>query len=286
MRRSIVLFGLFLGVAGSAVTADAAVCNLTVAGSTCQPFAGGAIYSQVLPQPTGTGYVDPFLRLQNNGNEKGYNTSADYIAGGGMDFQTGYDQKDPLNYTHDLLLSEVPIVNKTVNGVTSAYREFLLDINEPSGGSQELLSLDELQIFLSPVGMLGVQGQSEYDPTGNGGKGTLDGLNAIYDLDTGGNNYILLNYALGSGSGSGDMVVYIPNSLFTQPGNPQYVYLYSQFGLTTYSPCNNGCKSGDGFEEWWVQLPSGGTPGRPGLRPDSRARKPASAGRRSCPPRP
>src|SRR5262245_61640470 len=107
MRRSIVLFGLFLGVAGFSTTAGAAVCNLTTAGSTCSPFAG-AICSSILPQPTGTGYIDPFLRLQQNGSEKGYNTSADYIPGGGLDFQTGYNQKDPLNYTHDLLLSEVP----------------------------------------------------------------------------------------------------------------------------------------------------------------------------------
>jgi PEP-CTERM motif len=260
------LLGLVLGVAGAPAAADAAVCDLTVSGSTCAPFAG-AIYSTDVPQPTGTGYIDPFLRLQHNGSEKGYNTSADYTPEGGFDFQTGYDQKDPLNYTHDLLLSAVPIVSKTVDGVTQDYREFLLDINEPDG-PQALLSLDELQIFLSPVGMLGVQGESEYDPSGNAGMGTLDGLNAIYDLDTGGNNYIMLNYALASGSGSGDMVVYIPNSLFTQPGSPQYVYLYSQFGTSIYDPCNIGCKSGDGFEEWWVRVPNGTSTGQGSAVPE------------------
>jgi hypothetical protein len=247
MKRIAVLGALMLATLLSARAATAAVCDLTVDGSSCVNFAG-AIYSSSIPQPTGTGYIDPFLRIQRTGTESGYNTGADYTPGGGQNFQ--FDQKNPsfngdplytskfLGYTRDLALSEVPIV-KIGN---TDYREFWLDINEPNGAKADI-SLDKLQIFLSPTNGLGVQGVSDYNTT----TGKLAGLSAIYDLDSGGDNYIHLNYDLGNGSGSGDMVVYVPNSLFV---GGQYVYLYSYFGS------NFG--SADGFEEWWVKRGSGG----------------------------
>ena len=36
---------------------------------------GSAIFEFTQPQPTGTGYIQPFLRVQNDPNEQGYNTS-------------------------------------------------------------------------------------------------------------------------------------------------------------------------------------------------------------------
>lgn len=212
-------------------TASAAMCDLTTDGSSCGPtvYTNFAIFSEVSPQPTGTGYIDPFLRLQDNGHEEGYNTSHRYPPG--TKFQTGMDQKDPINYTHDIQLSSVPV--KTIDGVE--YREFFLDINE-ANGTNALLSLDELRIYLSPTGML-----NDYDDSDQ----TLNGLTAIYDLDAGSDNWIKLNYDLNHGSGSGDMVAYIPNSLFTGAGS-QYVYLFSRFG-DHYS-----AESDAGFEEWWL----------------------------------
>lgn len=254
MKRILALAVVAVSSLGYASTAHADVCDLTTAGSTCGPAVYGAIYSNVLPQPTGTGYIDPFLRLQNTGIEQGYNTSADFKPGGGLDFQ--FDQKDPINYTHDLLLSDVPIVTK--NGVD--YREFWLDINEAGSADKHLLSLDKLQIFLSPVGMLGVR-NSANDPGTGYQNGMLNNLPAIYDLDSGKDNTILLDYNLGSGSGSGDMVVYIPNSLFV---GGSYVYLYSMFGATTGAGADLGANTSDaGFEEWWVKKSNGSTPNPP-----------------------
>ena len=221
-----VLFGVF-----HCNVASAAVCDLTSNGASCgpSPFTNLAIFGEVSPQPAGTGYIDPFLRLQDNGHEEGYNTSA--RGPSGHPFQL--DQKNPLNYTHDLLLSQVPV--KTINGVQ--YREFFLDINESKAKSKKFLSLDELRIYLSPTG-----NRDSYSTAYK----TLDGLAAIYDLDTGGDdNWIKLDYSLNHGSGSGDMVAYIPNSLFTGPST-QFVYLFSRFG----DQPNHGADSG--FEEWWV----------------------------------
>jgi hypothetical protein len=218
-----------------ASVASAGTCDLTSNGATCGPslFTNFAIFGEVSPQPTGTGYIDPFLRLQNNGQEQGYNTSA-------RPFQ--YDQKEPINYTHDLLLSAVPI--KTIDGVE--YREFFLDINESNSGNRRLLSLDELRIYLSPTG--------ELDSYNTATK-QLNGLTAIYDLDAGGDNWIKLDYSLNHGSGSGDMVAYIPNSLFTGAGT-QYLYLFSRFGDQETADA----EADAGFEEWWVGPAGGSTP--------------------------
>ena len=208
---------------------------MTANGATCGPalFTNGAIFGEISPQPTGTGYIDPFLRLQGNGQEEGYNTSA-------RPFQL--DQKEPVNFTHDLLLSAVPI--KTIDGVQ--YREFFLDINESNSQNKRLLSLDELRIYLSATGEL-----DSY----NASTKQLNGLNAIYDLDAGGDNWIKLDYSLNSGSGEGDMVAYIPNSLFTGAGT-QYLYLFSRFGDQEAANADADA----GFEEWWVGPATAGSP--------------------------
>ena len=224
-----VLFTVFTSTVASAGT-----CDLTSDGATCGPnlFTNFAIFGEISSQPTGTGYIDPFLRLQKNGQEQGYNTSA-------RPFQL--DEKEPINHTHDLLLSAVPI--QTIGGVQ--YREFFLDINESKSAKNRLLSLDELRIYLSPTGYL-----DSYDATTK----TLNGLTSIYDLDAGGDNWIKLDYSLNHGSGSGDMVAYIPNSLFTGAGS-QYIYLFSRFGDQEKSDAGSDA----GFEEWWVG-PAGGSP--------------------------
>ena len=193
----------------------AATCDLTAPGTSCS--IGSALFVQSDPQPTGTGVIDSFVRIQNNGTEQGYNTSGRPVA---------FHEKTDPNFTRALLLTEVPVV--TIDGV--AYREFGLDINEPASGTNRYLSLDKLMIFQSPSGNM--------TTTNLSGLGHL-----VYNLDATGDNWIKLDYSLGSGSGSGDMFAYINDSLFTS-SNP-YVTLYSKFGL------NFG--SAAGFEEWWVR---------------------------------
>jgi hypothetical protein len=227
-RISLCLSALTL-VLGMTSRASAATIDLTT--NNASGTVNGAIFQETSPQPTGTGVLQSFLRLQNNGFEQGYNTDYRYNKGGATEF----DEKGDPNFTRSLLLSDVPVV--TING--TAYRQFLLDINETSavvkGENQALLSMEELQIFQGGTNTLHDYGISESN------LGTK-----IYDLDAGGNNTVLLNYDLNSGSGSGDMFAYIPDSLF-DPSVP-YVYLYSSFG-------NMFKASGDadaGFAEWAV----------------------------------
>jgi len=50
------------------------------------------------------------------------------------------------------------------------------------------------------------------------------------------------------GSGKGDYIVDIPNSLFVGLANTDYIYLYSEFGGLASDPY----AAEGGFEEWYV----------------------------------
>jgi hypothetical protein len=171
----------------------------------------------------GTGNLDSFLRLQATGNgtsEQGWNQ-----------LPAQFDEKAG-GFTHNLLWSDASFVNY---GGT-LYVEFGLDINQT--GSNPLLVLNQLQVFV---------GAHQADSSYNTGTGQLGTLTASYDLDAGGDNQIVLDYSLFSGSGNGlDMVALIPASLFGSPAAGSYLYLYSSFGV----PPPTGAVTNDGFEEW------------------------------------
>ena len=197
--------------------ASADVLDLTTAGSS--GVINGAYFFQYTANlPTGTGVFGPFLRLQRNGTEAGYNTS------GTLQFDT----KAGI-WTHAIQLSAIPVVN--------GYRQFALDINETASGTNPLLSLDMVQLFVT----------SNANITGYpfGGSATK-----VFDLDAPAGSstadiWVKLNYSLsGSGSGRADMLMYVPDSAFTGTGNP-YVVLYSKLGAQ-----GGGLDASDGFEEW------------------------------------
>lgn len=126
-----------------------------------------------------------------------------------------------------------------VNGTN--YRVFLLDINQKS--SAPLVSLDQLQIFLGNSGNL-----TSYNPTTR----QLAGLNSIFDLKATGDNWVELNARLSHGSGSSDMYLYVPDSLFVGTSGDPYVYLFSRFG--------DHFGTNGGYEEWAVNRVSGPAP--------------------------
>jgi len=193
------------------------VLDLTTAGASGE-VAGGR-FQQYDAQPTGTGQIDSFLRIQGrsaqSATQAGFNTSARPLQ-----FQ---ENKSP-QFTRDLLTGDVPVV--TINGVR--YREFLLDINQKA--SQPLLSLDQLKVFVADAG-----GRTGYDAA----TGTLSGLAPVYDLDATGDNRVVLDYRLNHGSGSGDMLFHVPEAVLA---GGAYVYVYSKFG-EQYA-------SNAGFQEW------------------------------------
>jgi len=200
--------------------------TLNLAASSPQDAGNGAIFYSTDIQPTGTGVIQPFVRIQAKPTEEGYNT----------DGPIEFDTKDHTgqNWTHSITLSQVPIV--TINGVQ--YREFLLDINETDSKVGRFLSMNEFELFQSTSNVL-----TGFDRTSHtfSTPGTAI-TNQVYDLDLGvnGDQLVKMDYSQASGSGSGDMFVYVKNSFFTGVG--QYVYLYSKFGTPDASDA--------GFEEW------------------------------------
>jgi hypothetical protein len=126
------------GCLGMAGLAQGAMLDLTAAGSSGS--INGALFSTNEQQPTGTGVFQPFVRIQANGFEHGYNTSGSPLP---------FDEKSGI-WTHDLRLSDMGITS--VSGV--AYYEFRLDVNESNGGTNSLISLDRVQIYTSGVGSM------------------------------------------------------------------------------------------------------------------------------------
>jgi len=229
------LLGL-LAIAIPSVHAATLAGDLTGAGSTAT--VNGAIYNQTDFNSTGSGVIDSFVRMDNtNSVEQAYNTTVDGV----------FDNTSDDTHNHEVLLSLTapPIVD--ISG--TFYRELLLDINEPSGhrGADSLLSLDEIQILLSDTPNQSITGFI------SGGILNLTNSTLLYRLDTPTvDNYIKLNAGLNHGSGSGDVFVNIPQSLFNTAlaAHPTYTYLYvySKFGEQT------GMINDSGFEEWAYRL--------------------------------
>src|SRR5438045_7961846 len=91
-------------------TAPGPVLSVTVS------TGGTALFQAIRQGPTGTGNFQPFLRVQQHGNnttELGYNSN-----------NITADAKNPVNFTHDLPFSSLAEV--TINGTT--YYQFYLDM--------------------------------------------------------------------------------------------------------------------------------------------------------------
>jgi hypothetical protein len=202
-------------------------------------FAGAAIVSQCDAQPTGTGLIRSFVRIQGaasgGGSEQGYNTDARPLQ---------FDENKSPQFTRSLTADLVPTV--MINGV--AYREFLLDINQKASSSK--LSVDDIRIFLG-----GAPNLTATAAEASSGVHTLSGLSPVYDLNGGGaDQSIMLDASLNNGSGSGDMFLLVPDSAFAGAGSGTYVYLYSRMGAAAGATANGG------FEEWAVSAGVASTP--------------------------
>jgi hypothetical protein len=206
--KLVLLAGLLVLLASPA---SAIILDLTTLGAS--GTIGQGFFTQVNNQSTGTGVIDPFLRIQANGSEQGVNSNGPYT----MDEKQG-------TWTHAIHVSDFGQTD--LGGVPSL--RVLLDINQ--NGNSPLLSLDQFRIYSSSVGTYN----------------TLAQLNAnaslLYDMGAG--NSIHLNYNLESGSGAGDMLAYLPYAMFA-PHQSEYLYLFSEFGATGGDYASN-----DGFEEW------------------------------------
>jgi hypothetical protein len=188
----------------------------------------GALFYQTDQQAGGTGYIDPFLRVQHTPTEQGYNTDGTPVP---------FNDKPPSLYQHSLLQSS--LATFTINGVQ--YYKFILDSNQSGiSTSDHTLSLDQLQIYTSnnpsPTTTTFITG------TGTNLDGTLafdSSTHLAYNLNIGGltTNSV---YTDATGSGIADVYAYIPVSDFVT--TDKYVILYFFAG--------SDFTADGGFEEW------------------------------------
>jgi hypothetical protein len=192
-------------------TASAAVVDLTTS-ETAGGQIGDALFFASDQQPAGTGFIDPFLRVQASLNEQGYNTD------GGFPF----DDKNPHNFQHSVLLSS--LAQFDLNG--TAYFKFMLDANQ-SGLSNHTFTLTQLQFYTANSPSL--------LPMSLNPDGTINLGNLAYNMNPSGGtaNSVI---ATATGSGKYDAIVYVPVSDLNL--NDTYLYLY-------FAGRGNG-----GFEEW------------------------------------
>jgi hypothetical protein len=206
------LSALLIAVASLLIAtgARATVVDLTTSLSASGSINGALFYASD-QQPAGTGFIDPFLRVQASPTEQGYNTD------GGFPF----DDKNPHNFQHSLLLSSLMQFN--LNG--TEYFKFMLDANQ-SGATNHTFTMTQLQIYTANSGSL--------LPTSLNADGTIALGNLVYNMNAGGTTNTVVTTA--TGSGKYDAIAYIPVSLFNL--SDKYVYLY-------FAGQGNG-----GFEEW------------------------------------
>jgi hypothetical protein len=220
-----------------------------VAATTSGSFATGTsaggqntIYELIDTIPAGTGVFLPFLSYQHRGTEEGINTSQ---LGNG---QGVLDDKRVPQWTHDLHLSDLLPVN--------GYYLFELDANETgSGQPNRLLSIDDIRIYTSATspfvgagGSIGNDSQA-HTAINNDSVGTL---RYAQNEPNGTANFVLIDASRRtegstSGSGSSDMLVRVPVTLFAGAGANDFVTFYTLNGAHDAAGDDG---SDAGYEEW------------------------------------
>jgi hypothetical protein len=239
-----------------------AVTGGSFTGGTTPPSASDgvapdSIYELIDTIPTGTGVFQPFLSYQKKGSEEGVNTS---LGGNGQGF---LDDKRVPQWTHDLHLGDLGTITR--NGLS--YYAFELDANETGNGMpNRLISIDDIRIYVTPTSpFAGVSN----DTQARSALAALDGTSALRYAQNAVKgstaattpNWVLIDASRRtegstSGSGSSDMLVLIPTSLFTGVDFGSFLTFYTVNGLH-----DTGGDDGTdaGFEEWRALVPDGGS---------------------------
>ena len=208
---------------------------------------GSAIYATIDSQPTGTGVFKPFLSYQAKGVEEGFNTSQ---GGPGQGF---LDTKRVPQWNHDLHVGDLGQV--TLDGKKGTFFAFELDANETgNGNAARLLSIDDIRIYTSATDTASSVGDNA-SLVNN--LGTLRyAQNASLGVTA---NWVLIDASRAeggstSGSGSSDMILYVPTSLFAGATSTDFLYFYTINGVHETADA--------GYEEWRALtkvVPDGGS---------------------------
>lgn len=220
---------------GLASTAGAAIVNLTtvnVAGetpdtmlnvNTGSTFRGGFINGALFRDPSvdgsaGSGTFRDLYRIsppngQANVVEEGYNRPA------------VMNTSVPNGFDPYLRMSDL------IQDASQSSYIFVVDLNESNSATDRFLSVDDLKIW--------VGGTTDPVTLPNTLAATMTELGVpVFDMNPSGQqNFALLDATLSSGSGGGDLFVFVPKSFFPQNADPNaFVYIYTKMGSYTGAP--------------------------------------------------
>ncbi|MEN8374357.1 MAG: hypothetical protein ABFS34_02795 [Gemmatimonadota bacterium] len=157
-----------------------------------------ALWTFPVPFNVGTGLINPFLSVQNNPNEEGFNTD---------DSPLPLDDTRP-NFTNALPLNFVPIIESSVG----LAREIILDANESNSEPDALFSIDRFDLWMcDDAGAPAYDDRSDFQSNAS--------CELVYDIDDdiGGSDvdHIKATDAVTSGSGLDlDYQILIPEANF------------------------------------------------------------------------
>ncbi len=261
--------GLLLSTAGLLLAAAAYAfppIDLTFPGTTVTSTVDGTIWVNLKApdgtavQPAGTGVYDPFLREQANGSGPNGDNGIEYGINTDGTVSEPYDNVGNDPHTHSLLFGDLQKVTRDGED----YYLFSLDMNEPSGGDQNFLSLDRIKIYtvdnsaggslISEAEVIAAAGSTKnYD---------MDDFNLNGVVEAGEDQVVYLDYNQSNtgmkdqGSGEDDMNLYIPAAFFDAAQATDYFYFLADFGAAgALQDPDNPNKDvtfygQDGFEEW------------------------------------
>jgi uncharacterized repeat protein (TIGR01451 family) len=235
----LVAIGLIATVALGALVTDTGTYSVEVTDKTqSSPLVtlspGGAkvmyIGSSAQNQASGTGLFDPFVRLQADTTERGYNT----------DGTTEFDTKTG-TWTHAIKVSAIPVVDCDGSGPgTATCFELFVDIND--NNSTSYISLTDVEIYFA-------NGPGAATLTGYPFSSPPAGTTVTKEYDFSGEIKI---HDVNQGSGRGDLEYLVPTA-----GHPftssTYFVLFSKWGSGDAAPDGKTYASDGGFEEWKVR---------------------------------
>lgn len=232
MNPSTPLVAALLGVAGTAGAAVVNLTNVTVAGKTPDTmvnvntgatFRGGYLNGALFRDPSvegsaGSGTFRDLYRLSPPNGQ-------------GNEVEEGYNRPSVMNTSVPSGFNPYLRMGDLIEDSSRSSYIFVVDINENNSATDRYLSLDDLKIW--------VGGTTDPTTLPNTLSATMSQLGVpAYDMNPSGQqNFTLLDASLSSGSGGGDLFVFVPKALFPQNADPNsFVYIYTKMGSYTGAP--------------------------------------------------
>jgi hypothetical protein len=189
----------------------------TMLTGTSQQFRGGLVNGALFRDPSVTGSA-------------GSGTFRDLYRisppnGPGQSVEAGYNRDGLINTSVPNGFNPFLRIADLISDVADTSYIFVVDLNEAGSSPESYLSVDDLKIWIGGTTDPAVL------PSSLPGLLTTFGT-PVYDMNPSGQqNVALLDSTLSSGSGGGDLFVFVPKSYFPPAADPNsFVYVYTRMG--------------------------------------------------------